>query len=489
MVCDRKSQKGCQLVGGTIAACHTARSCICNASKALLERHLAAQPTPTRRLRCPRKLVDAIVASYSRQTLDYDEWLSSWPAGKRRAIERSVLHDVIDVCDSASFVKRSGEHKEVAVPRLIQKYGNLGTQAEFAVEHKRAQKAIFEVLGGDKGDGFECAPGVFVAGTSGWTSKDISAWARRNSNASWYYERDAERWDASQQRIHHNCKMSLFRKLGKEFAQSVEKSFAVRGRTRGAGRHPTTISYASRGTVKSGYNDTTSGNTLVNACISAAAIAACGLRANILVMGDDMLAAVWGAEIPERVAEYEKSFGIRPKYQVHHDVASASFCSGHFLDDGNRIMFVPNFGRNLCRLFWTVNPVSPKHLPLHQHNVASCMLTTYPNHPWYRAWLGDMRIAGAAAKFDKHKHRGPAADEGFDYDSALCRRYDIDSRDRDGITEVLKRVPRVGWFWSERLRPIVERDLTGVTTGIGARDEILRQAERAQERAKYGKYW
>lgn len=472
IVCDRPEQVGAQCVGPAICPSYVSRSCGCNEHRALTERHLAKQPEAPRTLRCPERLARAIRYCYVHQLLDFEEWLSKWPKAKQTAILDSLTYDSRDPSLTDAFVKLSSEHQLPSCPRLIQKHATLAAQAQFACEHSRFQKAIFEVLGGDRSDGFEVYEGVRVAGTSGWNASDLADWADRNAGADWWYERDGKRWDASQQRNHHDCKVGVIRPIDPDFARHLERCFRVRGKLRSRGRVRAKITYRSQGTVKSGYNDTTSGNSLVNACISAKALHAVGCRANIIVMGDDMLAAVWGPRIAENIASEERMYGIIPEYKVHDRAADASYCSGHFLYDGTRHLFVPNFGRSLARLFWTINPVSRRRIALHQHGVASCMLTTYPNHPWYRAWLGKYELRGRPAGVEKHKIRGPQADYGFDYERALCDRYGIEEREHHEIIRLLGSVRAPGWFWGECLRPISNRDIPQATVGEEAREEI-----------------
>jgi len=184
------------------------------------------------------------------------------------------------------------------------------------------------------------------------------------------------------------------------------------------GKNGTLLSYILAATVRSGYNDTTSGNSLINAIATAQALLAAGLEGRILVAGDDMLTAVTspirGGWTPNLIVERASAvsaaltrFGIMPKWGAFMDVGDTTFCSSGFYRFGGRLAFLPLLGRQLAKLWWTTKDISPKHRDAYSTAVSKCMLTVVGAVPIYREWAqlgfveGSKALAGGLAELER----------------------------------------------------------------------------------------
>lgn len=422
--CSRSGQRGATATGRVYSIVHVARSCACSAYNALVTRHLKFYEPCKLALPCPAVLTDAIAFRYGDCVPhNRDAWLAKWTRSKQRAILASEHSDERRPGWVKCTVKREIALAEISSARAIQAYWNLNSQAAWAVEHTAFQKALFATCGGDAIRGFEVYPGIFVAGCSGWPAERYSQWADEVAHAAvCYYERDGSRWDATMQRCHHQAKWDVMRACDPAFASAVESEFVCDGRF---GHGTDAVRYRACGTVKSGHNDTTSGNTLINMLITAAAMRDCGVTGCAVVMGDDLLVAVTnGFSDFAALARREREYGIEPVYEVHSDLAEASFVSGIWLRGSNGHIFAPMPGRMLAKLWWTVNPPTARRMRDYCNGVALGLLATYSGVPIIDGFLrpyvqqGCREYVGA---YSPHALAGSVADRVVGLEAAFTR--------------------------------------------------------------------
>jgi hypothetical protein len=183
-----------------------------------------------------------------------------------------------------------------------------------------------------------------------------------------FYERDGKSWDATMQDIHYELKYTAYSFMPREFIDFVAAGFKTRVRARVEG---SLFKYKLQGTVKSGDNDTTLGNTIINSCIALEAMAALGLRGDIIVAGDDLLIVIDGDFDAVAFALVERQLGITPDYRKFADWESVSFISGGWWQSQpGDYFFAPKVGRLLARLWWSVNPPPRRRLLEFKSSVA-----------------------------------------------------------------------------------------------------------------------
>jgi len=468
-----RTQVGAFAIGCVFALAFVCRSCVCNAHNALHYRHLCEFPRVSERLRYPAAFRDAVAVTYRElYPATRDAWLAQWPEHKRVAILRSEHDDdFLFGCVEASL-KREIAHKMPSKARLIQAYRNLATQALGAIEHATFQKALFSVAGGgDSLRGFELYPGIFVAGTSGWSARKLARWA--DTHWGWHlYERDGERWDSTMQRMHHEIKWEFMDACDPWLGARVRRDYAVNGRFRhGAG----TLRYKARGTVKSGHNDTTSGNSLINMLVAANAMRDLGVKGSIIVIGDDLLAACERAVDFTLLAERECAYGIIPTVVRPVDFGEATYASGTWLCDGARHVYVPLLGRLFARQWWTVSPPPVRAYAARRHTIACGMLSLVAGIPlydqFYRPHLirRQLDLGDDGRDYVKYRANGSQDLHGFDFNVAFHARYGLTPGDIEQLGAFLSSLPTCPSYVADSprglIQRIMERDAPGCVYG------------------------
>jgi hypothetical protein len=203
--------------------------------------------------------------------------------------------------------------------------------------------------------------------------------------------------------------------------------------------------------VKSGHNDTTIGNSIINAAIAFAAMRRLGLLGSILVAGDDLLIAVQSDFDLKALMDCEREFGIVPEAGKFTGPSHVTFCSGIFLGAGN--VYVPNPSRLFARLWWGVKPVGDE--AAYQRGVARGLLPTCKHVPIVRLLLSRFDSEGAAGQSDKgYKFRLTEYDlGGVDY-ASFVERYGLSEtavRDCERWLETLPAEPLL------LVHPVLER--------------------------------
>lgn len=407
--CDRPSQAGATLVGPTFGQTWVCRSCSCNAHNALTNRHGLKQPLSSACFLDYGFLFPRLRLEYSLALLlYYDGWEGKWTKAKMAAITRSCLLDPVLAAKVKSFIKRECCHKCPSKARLIQGYRNLSTQESCAREFMCFQKALCGIFSVHDG-GFELFPNIYVSIASGANSNAIAGWMslvlNRHVNAH-FYERDGKNWDSTMSKLHHALKLSFLHSIDPRLARFVDDCFKVTGVVNS--RTGSGLVYRLEGTVKSGHNDTTSGNSLVNALIAAESFRKLGLCGSIIVAGDDLLGVVEGFFDVNALIACEAQYGITPEARIFHHPHDVTFISGCWLTSSvepTAYAFVPLLGRLFVRLWWTTNPPRAKDLRNYRYSVVSGLLSACRGLPVYEEFLNCVDISGGSTiSVDKNRY-------------------------------------------------------------------------------------
>jgi len=384
--CLSSSSVGATLLGWACRLNYVCRKCGCNMHNAMCSRHGVKQPPFVGSFAPVLLSFLGFMPEVRRWYEDFqfggfDGWLLKWPEGKRKQIVRSVEVDPILASRVKNMVKLEGSHAPPTRPRAIQMYANLATQSLFGYVFYAAQKAFARVF-----NMLDVGAGVDVTLASGMNSEDIGAWMSRvvDRGCVSFYERDGKNWDSTMQMAHFELKLALFERIDPDFAGFVRSCVDVRGS--GVTREGF-LQYTVRGTVKSGHNDTTLGNGLVNAAIAVAACWRLGLRASIIVAGDDLLMAVYSDFSLDELMRVESEFGIVPVARKFSSPFDVSFISGVWFPALGGFAFGPKPGRLVARLFWTVNPPSAKKKTMYLRSVCKGLLPTCSGYPVVRIFL------------------------------------------------------------------------------------------------------
>lgn len=438
--CDKERQVGAVLIGKVWGESHVLRTCRCNAVNALARRHLVAPPTQrTRKIFFPRRLAERIKQYYyDDYATEYQRWLDKWPASKREAILKSVRDDPILDGRVKLMVKRENAHALPSKARGIQMYRNLATQAKSGAMHTAFQRSLKKVCADEPG-GFELFPGIRISATSGWTCREYAAWAQRVAGYQGFFESDASNFDASVDPEITQARARFAGIVDRALQRDISAHIRFRGRYFG----DVPFGYTGVGTVKSGHNDTTWGNTLVTLFVGAIALKDSGLTGDVIAAGDDLLVAIRttdGSHGPA-MAETQRQFGFTPKWRLWRELASATFVSSAFVTDGRSWRFCPLPGRLLKRMWWTVTPPSTRQLETRRAGDALGLLTSHAGHPIVESLCREYTRDGVMPTYAPHAVSG-AHDGTFDYRVALAYAYSVSTT---VIDEAARRVSAAGF--------------------------------------------
>jgi hypothetical protein len=426
--CLTKERWGARLVGWTVGMVFVCRKCVCNAHNALCNRHGVKQLPVVRDLQIDAldDFLDVLrsywVDCWNHPLSDPDTWLSKWQRGKQLSFKHSQRWDKLAPNRVKSMIKWEVYSKVPSKARLIQFYSNLATQAEWGPVFSAVQKVIC-------GRFRQCQiGGIDVTMASGMNANDVSKWMRDCAarGALMWYERDGKNWDSTMGEMTARFKRALYAAFDSSFTKFVEdceKVKAIMVLPTGVFR------YAVEFTVKSGHNDTTLGNNIINAAITYSVFKRLNVRCSILVAGDDLLVACYDKVVVGDVTSMEKEYGIMPEARVFDHPWQTSFISGIFMDVKDVWYFVPTPGRLLHRLWWTVNPPSDRKLAAYQRGVVLGLKPVCQNIPVVRKLLRAFEGAGMVGKSDKgYTFRGTDYADA-DFMEAFCRRYNVSRRE------------------------------------------------------------
>jgi hypothetical protein len=399
-------QAGATLVGWTTSPAFVCRKCGCNAHNAMCMRHGVKQPQITRTF---SRASLAFREAFSQVGLEYvllgagdrEEWLDKWPVSKRKSfIESEWFDEPVTKCVK-QMVKRELNHSRPSKARAIQYYFNPITQAQFGPQFYALQKAVCRVF-----NRYQLDKDVDVTIASGLSGADLGAWMDGvlERGASHFYERDGKSWDATMQKAHADFRTGLYDIVDPSLGKFARDCLNVTGYGMYAeGR----FKYHVDGTVKSGHNDTTLGNGLVNAAIAFESMKTLGLAGSILVSGDDLLVAVYGDFDENSLAGVERELGILPEYRKFDSFSDVSFISGVWFKNGERCSFIPKPGRIIARQWWTVKPPGKKKRVAYLNGSARSVYPALGGLPILGDWLRPFMVGDEEVGHEKNVvHRG-----------------------------------------------------------------------------------
>lgn len=357
LVCPRAAKVGARLYGLATAHSEVARRCPCNVVNALVTRHLVASTEVHFSVLADAGAVhDELKAALSSEIepLDFDEWNERWPAGKREMLEESLA--IPGRFRQRGQVKAFSKRETARVlkkVRAIQMYANIAAQAESGYRVTRLQRAMKRCF---RSLSVAAAGGSSITFASGMSAEDISAWARRAAHGALFFiEQDGKNWDATMNAALQAFKFDAFDSFDPGLGWLLRQGLDVKGSSAGG------IRYRAYATTKSGHNDTTVGNSYINALICLSVMRVLGWVGHIIVAGDDSLVAVHHAppsETGSRASDFARvarRFGIVPETGSFAQIQHCTFISGRFV--GPDALFCPKIGRLTTRLNWTCSLV------------------------------------------------------------------------------------------------------------------------------------
>jgi hypothetical protein len=223
--------------------------------------------------------------------------------------------------------------------------------------------------------------GIDITFASGMTNRDFEEWMTvTNSKKVWFYEQDGASWDSTMRKEHYDCKWPLYDRADPELGAFMRKC----ANTKGVIYTPTgRINYQTSYTTKSGHNDTSLGNSIINISIALEAMLKLKLTGRILVMGDDLLVAIHQNFDADEFAAVSRSLGITPEYRKFDSWEDVSFISARWYPTGlkNQYLFAPRLSSIFDKLFWTVKHIPEKQKPGIVAGICMGVKALMPNMP------------------------------------------------------------------------------------------------------------
>lgn len=428
------------MVGQVCAMSYTCRSCACNAHNAMCNRHGAKAPPFTASfdwfIECFETWEHEVAAMYHDHLTEFgDAWADRWSESKRKQIDYSVRDDCPQPWKVKCMVKRECGHKKPSKARCIQFYPNLSTQEMYARETASLQKSWCAFMRRARVDPKN--PNMRVTFSSGMNAAQLGDWATevlKDYDEPWFYERDGKNWDATMGEQHHKLKFRCYKMAGADYVQFAEKASKVSGL---GVFGDNVLRYTLEFTTKSGHNDTTLGNNIVNAAITCSSLR--GKKCDILIAGDDLLVVVEGEIDGREIAEEESKYGIVPEARVFRSIEDASYISGLFAITEQGVKFLARPGRMLANLFWTVKPPSlkPEKLRAYQRGVAKGVLPTMSCVPVVGPWLRQVGDDGPTIQDRSRRVYTYGAEVKADFEPWFTRRYGLTQADIKEATDLL----------------------------------------------------
>jgi len=438
-VCE-ENEIGAVCVGPVSRSGYVCRRCPCNVVNAFCLRHGAEPPPVTEVWSEALEYWDTFIKArpwlYSDlYPLEFETWLRKWPKHKQDMIMRSIDEDKVLLGELQAMIKREAGWNPPTKARLVQFDKNPATLAAVGPDITCLQKTLFEWANGFtyKGIRVTFASGLDGGGLAQWMEDVLHRFPHP-----YFYERDGKNWDSCMVELHHSLRMRIYTAYSPELARHVDACFnCVATVMFPEGK----FKYRICGTNKSGHADTTLFNCIVNASITIEALARLGRKAEVIIVGDDLLVA--SDEDLSGMVEIERGFGIVPVARQFRDPLEVSFISGCWLPSSTGWMFLPKLGRLFAKLWWTCSPPAPKKLRSYRYSVVTGLRAVVGDVPLYADFLhaavAPLMPLGRDFELRAANYGGAKAD-GVTLD-ALCRKYHMSPSDIIELAGFLRSLP------------------------------------------------
>jgi len=448
--CEDEPQLGCTLQGITFGTGHTVSKCAQTMHNALCNRHAKKQPPLLSKISSyiATEFVGDITGKYRELLLDVSQqtdpidshysnvWNDRFSLNKRTANIKSLAEEPSRPEKVEPFIKREvNKDKYPEKGRCIQAYKTKSTGTILGPEYYSFQKATSCV---DSRTFIISGTVCHVTIASGMNHDDIGRWMDKAAHLPGkvkFYERDGKTWDATMRHEHLDMVNDLMRECDPELAKHNKECYDVSGRYT---YRQSSVKYSVVGTRKSGHNDTSSGNSLINAEIAVAAAAECCFEEiMVIVMGDDMLMAI--SNPPDNYVESmivaEKQYGIVPEAGGFENPLEVTFISARWYPRfDHTFAFGPIIAKQLVGLFWTVKTMPSKHREKWVSSVARSFLVPFKGCPIMDVFLRTHITTSDDYEIEKYvKKLRPMVD--VDWDTYFLTRYGLTRTETQEVEE------------------------------------------------------
>jgi len=373
-------------------------NCLQNVLNALHNRHLA--PFPRLVVTLPRTpyIYDPKLIPSFKQSFDDHFSNDDWHAGKseiRRAkIQQSIDFDLPALARVSAHIKTEVSATFPRKARLIQAFVNPVDNYVVADHYRAFTAALLEVT---KVPRLYCGMYVHVRSACGLNRVDIAAQVHE-----WLLEYpvgharifidDVSNMDASVQIVHLEAQQALYEHMSQDLALHHRATFRFKGMVPAARiKHSHTgVRFSGTGRVKSGAQDTSSGQTTrrIDGLMRSLAKFS-GITAVVgFVFGDDVWILIAGDLPPlPLLAEAQLEYGFKTKGLYVDDIEESEFLSCSFAHTDCAVHMFPKIGRQLAKLFWTWRRLGLAKRRHYAAQIAESVLPAYAGFRFMEHWL------------------------------------------------------------------------------------------------------
>ncbi len=329
------------------------------------------------------------MARYFHEHYKHGAWRHNKSLARQRQIQDSIDWDEPQPHKALAHIKTAIELKRPEKGRVIQAFHNPADNYSLADSYRAFTEALVAYT-----DQPRHYLGMYVHARSACglnhaqMTEQINAWLAELSLASFsIFLDDVSNMDGSIQPCHLELQAQLYDALDPAMAADLRRSIRYKGMVR---TRQGLVVYSANGTVRSGAQDTSSGQTTRRLDIFVRVCRSLGVRqVRAFVFGDDILAFLVGG--PSNPAEFDAQhtlYGLKCRACYVPDLCQADFLACTFVPtvDGAYAM-VPKPGRLLAKLFWTWRTIPPRRLASYLHQVAEAFLPRYAGCEFLEQWL------------------------------------------------------------------------------------------------------
>lgn len=374
-------------------------NCLPNVLNALHNRHLTPYPVELDCLPFDpylyRFAVYAELRDYFWDSYQDDDWHANKTITRRTEIARSIAYDDPKLSRISAHIKTEVSASYPKKARLIQAFVNPVDNYLVADHYRAFTHALLKFTLIPR---FHCGIYVHVRSACGLNRQDIAAqighWLDEVASTSYrVFCDDVSNMDGSVQLVHLQAQQELYEHLSPELAHHHGSTFSFKGmvparRMRDSHTH---VTFSGDGRVKSGAQDTSSGQTCrridgIVRCFSAYG-GVVSLRG--FVFGDDVWLLVVADDYDEtRFADIQLAYGFRTKGVFVREIEHSEFLSCTFAWTDTGVHMFPKPGRQFAKLFWTWRRLGHRQRGHYISQIAESVLPAYRGFTFMEHWLG-----------------------------------------------------------------------------------------------------
>lgn len=391
------SGRRARLVGIAFKRCWVVGNCPSNVINALSKRHLAAFPFPISSLPHLPFLYSSEMVPRFRHWFHLlctdDSWRAKKTAKLCRRIQQSIDFDEPQPANVIAHVKTEIVAMRPSKARMIQAFGKFSDNYIVSDHYRAFTKALSKVT--DDVYDFHGMK-VHLRSACGLNRRQMAAqideWLLDYplGGSTKLFVDDVSNMDGSVQSPHLLAHLELYQKLSPHLAHHFAQTFRFKGcvRQHSMAGAVTAIRYVGKATVKSGAQDTSSGQT----CRRIDGVVRCfhRLGATAIVgfaFGDDLWLIVVGAPEVELIEAEQSKYGWKTKGCYVTTVEQSDFLACSFVRTTQGLHMTPLPGRILSKLFWTWRDVPPSRIRDYRRQVAEAILPAFKGFRFMEQFL------------------------------------------------------------------------------------------------------